>query len=163
MAKPVEDHGHAVAVSKPLRLHIREPGKLPDPTQCAGCMILINDRHDGNPRPVLAISNGASWDRYRLVADEPARAVAFPPAPHDLMPMVHEAVLQALPTMMPAPEVRMIPSQPQAPVDVAPLAHGILELSQHVERLDEELAATKAQLRFVVENAVGKVTLETAA
>ena len=120
MAKPFDDLGHALSVAKPLRLHIREPHKLPDPTQCAGCIILINDRHDGNPRPVLAISNGASWDRYRLVADEPSRAVALPPAPHDLMPMVHEAVRQALPGMMPAPEVRMIPAQSQAPVDVAP-------------------------------------------
>ena len=78
--KPVRDLGHAVEFLRPLKLPVFEPGGLPDPAQCVGCLILINDRGDGVPYPYLALSNGASWDRYSRLADVPRGTIAEQPS-----------------------------------------------------------------------------------
>lgn len=66
MAK-LRDAGHALAADRPVRLKVYRSTQLPLASEAgAGALIYINDPDDGNPRGVLAVSNGASWDEQAL-------------------------------------------------------------------------------------------------
>lgn len=161
MARAIEDEGHALAVRRPLRLKRYPPDKLPDPGQCVDALIVINDRSDGLPRPTLAISNGASWDRVALVVDhqEPARDTQqalrvirdrqpIEATAVDLTPYVdaiREQVLRALPK----PEPRAIEAPKYATLDGATIASALLEMSEHINRLSLENAELRARVEAI--------------
>lgn len=72
MARVIDDAGATAAILKPLALPVFEPNALPDPTDRARTLIIINDRHNNELVPRLAISTGADQGhapcRLRLVA-----------------------------------------------------------------------------------------------
>lgn len=58
--KPLEDRGHALAITKPVQIRRFDAQRLPDPGACTDCLIVINDRSNQS-RARLALSDGASW------------------------------------------------------------------------------------------------------
>lgn len=151
MARMIEDEGHRARLTKPLALKRYEAGKLPDPGQCVDCLIIVNDRSDGTPRGRLAISNGASWDHVAWLHEVgQSKAVAVRPAEIDLTPMVHLAVEQAL-RELPRHEVKVIqqPGLPAPQQDLAPVAQAILEMSEHINRLQYKCAELEARVTAI--------------
>jgi len=167
MAKPLEDRGHLVAVTKPLQLHRRNSDRLPDAGQCTDCLLIINDMHDGVPRARLALSNGATWDHlaYRHEVEDLAkrfdefRKRALAPVPNvDLAELAREQVaLAARHLPQPQPIAHQAHALPQlAGDDLAALreadrstAEAILCLSEHVNRLLMENAEIRAELEAI--------------
>lgn len=143
--KPVEDKGAVNESRKPIRLPVMQPGAVLDPVTCSGGLALINDRGDANPRPALALSNGASWDRYltepevrELISRTAAQTVIQPQA--DVSRVVAQEVARVLPAMMP-PERPPLVIEHKAQAaqadtsDAAAMASAILELSETVNEL----------------------------
>lgn len=160
MAKPIEDRGHLAEVTRPLKLKRYDvQAGLPDPGQCVDSIIIVNDKTKPSDPAKLAVSNGAGWDCY--VRESQSTAVAVPPQPMDLMPMVREAVALALQSQ-PQP-MRVI--QPQHPPQiessvVQELSNALLELTDHVNRLLREnaektadIAALRSDLEFIRDHA----------
>ena len=167
--KPFEDLGHAVRVTKPFRFKRYEAGKLPDPGQCVDCLIIINDRLNGDPRARLAVSNGASWDHLAWLDDRPvvqSTAVAVRPAEVDLTPLVRQAVESVLPSMVPTP-MKVIESRVSVPDEtlnelresdrVAAAAY--VEMAEHVNTLLRKVAELEARQGFVEHYALAKAEL----
>lgn len=150
MARIIEDGGSVATVLKPLRIPVYEPGRLPDPVTCTGSIILINDRRDGNPRPQLAISNGASWDRYvradeveslvaRLVADH---LRSFNPATVDATPLINQAVRDTLPGLVQR-ALPVLTQQQPAMQQPAEIAQALIEINDAVTLLAREVDYVK--------------------
>lgn len=152
--KPVRDLGHAVEFLRPLKLPVFEPGGLPDPAQCVGCLILINDRGDGVPYPYLALSNGASWDRCARLADVPRGTIAERPSVN-VQPLVERAVAQMLPALMPPmppmPAIAApVPLQAQAvPAsdDLKVVADGMLAMAEEISALKRRMHELEQEWR----------------
>lgn len=161
--KPFEDLGHAVKVSKPLRLRRWEGGNLPDPGQCVDCLIVINDRNS-TARPSVAFSDGTTWLHLGWLdqSPQPSQAVVVQPVERDITPMIRAAVEQALPALVSQPAVRVIQGPQSAPVDLQPLAQGMLELSDHVTRILNENADLMARVEFLEKHAIAHAKLEAA-
>lgn len=159
MAKPIEDKGHLIEATRPLKIKRYELGRLPDPGQCVDCLIIINDRSDGTPRGRLAMSNGASWDHLAWLDEiKPSAAVAVRPADIDLQPMIQEAVRQALPAVVHQPPMKLIQASPNEPSEAyKAMAQAVLEMSEHVNRLQFESAELRAEVEFLKKHAVAKV------
>ncbi len=161
MVKPIEDKGHLIEATRPLKIKRYELGRLPDPGQCVDCLIIINDRSDGTPRGRLAMSNGASWDHLAWLDElKPGTAVAVRPADIDLQPMIQEAVRQALPAVVHQPPLALKviqgPAQDTSEAYKA-MAQAVLEMSEHVNRLQFESAELRAEVEFLKRHAVAKV------
>lgn len=155
MPKAIEHEGHRVAVPLPLALRRYEANKLPDPGQCVDCLIIVNDRSDGQPRARFAVSNGASWDFY--VREDQAvssQAVALRPAEIDLTPMVRAAVEAALPALVSQPAVKVIQGPQMSPNDLQAVAQGMLEMSEHVNKVLNENADLRARIEFLESRAI---------
>lgn len=122
--RPIEDTGETLAFRKPLRPPRREAGSLPEPGRHTDCLIITNDRTNGD-RPRLALAAGGAW--YPLAfADE------IPPPPNalDVTQLVRSAVadeVRALPR--PTPVALAAPAQAPTP-GVAELAQALLEVSE---------------------------------
>lgn len=148
MARPIEDEGHRLVATKPLRLgqRVYDPSKLPDPVQCAGCAILVNARGDPNDLRVM-VSTGSRW-RALAFADEVQQGQTVVPQV-DLAALAREQValaLRSLPQLAPQP-VQLIESQPQQTSENgAALATAILEMSEHVNMLLSEYAKLKVRI-----------------
>lgn len=167
MARALEDDGHLLRLTKPLRLVFYAPDRLPDAVQMAGCLIGVNDSRDGVPRHRLAMSNGASWDLFARVDDlaQPSQSLAVAQQ-YDLAPLVHAAVAEMLPSLQ-APTLRVVqpPAIAHMPAeDVARLNEGqkhvasaILEITEHVNRLLLENDELRARLEYVERVAVARV------
>ena len=101
MAKPIEQAGPVVVASMPLRLRSYHPSRLPDASECAGSIIVVNDSGVSDP-PRLALAEGGRW-RLLAYADE----IKAPAAQTvDVTPLVRDAVralLPALPAPVPVP------------------------------------------------------------
>lgn len=151
MARMVEPDGAVAACARPFRPPAYEPSRVPDPITCAGAVITINDRHDGNPRPHLAMSNGASWDRY-VRADEVESLVSslvsslmrsYNPSTVDVTQLVQQAVRDTLPTLvqramaaLPAPQPAAAPmALPSDDERIKVMAQAMLEMSEQIARL----------------------------
>ncbi len=161
--KPFEDLGHAVKVTKPFRLKRCEAGGLPDPGQCVDCLIVINDRNSPS-RPSVAYSDGTTWLHLGWLdqSPQPSQAVVVQPVERDITPLIRAAVEQALPALVSQPAVRVIQG-PQTPaIDVQPLAQGMLELSEHVNRILNENADLMARVEFLERHAIAHAKLEAA-
>lgn len=139
MARMVEPDGAVAACARPFRPPAYEPSRVPDPITCAGAVITINDRHDGSPRPHLAMSNGASWDRY-VRADEVESLVRKlvtellkTPPNIDLTPLVRDEVRAIVPSLVERASRPAI--QPPTVTDLNPaIAEAIMQLNEaHAE------------------------------
>lgn len=164
MAKPIEDRGHKAEATKPLQIKRYEAGKLPDPGQCIDCIIVVNDRLDGQPRARLAMSNGAAWDHLAWMDDAKVGVHSARPAAVDLMPMIREAVDAALPDRTQAPPRLVIESTAQQVTHNTDdnsklIADAMLEMSDHVTRMQRENADLMARVEFLEKYAVAKVNI----
>lgn len=144
MARVVEDGGATSNVLKPLKLPVYEPGRVPDPVTCAGAAIIINSRTDGNPRPALAISNGASWDIYARVDQvQQTTQIVQSPTTVEVTPLIQQAVRDTLPTLvqramaaLPAPQPAAAPmALPSDDERIKVMAQAMLEMSEQIARL----------------------------
>lgn len=164
--KPLVDDGHMLVAQKPFRLgrRVYAPDRLPCPVQHAGCLILVNDRHDAG-RMRVAFSDGSSWAFLVRAgeAEQTSEAVAVRPAEVDLTPIVRAAVNEALPAMLPAP-VRIVEHAPQAAM--ADMTQ-VDELREHVRvlaaanlELAEQYARLLERLEFVERHALARAELE---
>lgn len=141
MARIIEDAGATADILKPLGLPVREPGNLTDPVSCPRALIVINDRHNGELVPRLAISTGAAWLRLAVLSD------LGNSAPIDVTPIVERTIREEIARALPAIMQQALPaSQPQglpAPVDAdlydSVRAQGtlLLELTAEITRLRE--------------------------
>lgn len=161
--RPIEDDGHAIVATKPFRpgRRVYSPDKLPDPAQCGGCLILVNDRHDAN-RLRLALSDGSSW-RMLVFEDQLPTGRVVPSV--DLAALAREQVALAVRSLpqQPAPAVRMIEAQPQQPSEnIAPLAAAVLEMSEHVNMLLSERVDLMARVEFLEKHAIAAARIEAA-
>jgi len=173
--RPFDDLGHCVRATKPIVLKTYDPGKLPDPAQCVGGLILVNDRANGDPRPRLAVSNGASWD-YCARADEingTSLAVAVNrPSEIDITPMVRAAVDAALPALMPA-QIKVIEQRPQGAITdggealqlrehIKALATANLEISEHLNSVLVQCADLMERVEYLERHALAKAEIKAA-
>lgn len=143
----IEDAGCAARVLKPLKLPVYDPGQRPDAVACAGCLIVVNDRSDGNPRLSVEVSNGASWDKLALNV---SRETLAEHRPVDLMPMVVQAVRDQLPVLVKSsvPQPIVIEHKPNSVSDlpksvsdgvqhgVRDLAQAVLDMNDYCQRLE---------------------------
>ncbi len=150
MPRVIEDGGSTANLSKPARLPHYDPRRVPDAVTCAGAAIIINDSKDGNPRPQLAISNGASWDRYvradeveslvaRLVADH---LRSFNPATVDATPLINQAVRDTLPGLVQR-ALPVLTQQQPAMQQPAEIAQALIEINAAVTLLAREVDYVK--------------------
>lgn len=172
--KPFEDLGHAVRLTKPIRVKRYEMKHLPDPGQCVDCLIVVNDRSDGQPRARLALSNGASWDMLGYLDDAPShvpsQSVAVRPTEIDLTPLVRQAVEAALPGMIP-PAVKVIESRANVPDDTLQqlqaadrvTSQALIEFSEHINSLLRDRAEMMARIEYLETHAIAKVGIKGAA
>lgn len=148
MARMVEPDGAVAACARPFRPPAYEPSRVPDPITCAGAVITINDRHDGSPRPHLAMSNGASWDRY-VRADEVESLVRKlvtellkTPPNIDLTPLVRDEVRAIVPSLVERASRPAIQPPPPTVTDLNPaIAEAIMQLNEAHREMAERLAA----------------------
>ncbi len=158
-----------IVANKPLRLgKVYRPDKLPCPVQHAGCVILVNDRHDVN-RLRLALSDGSSWINFVREGEGPSQALTVRPAEVDLTPLVRAAVEAALPAMLPHPVKIIEQVRETLPADTAQLgklrediralAVANLELGEHLDPIAQKLADLEARIEEVAHKAIGEVTL----
>lgn len=169
--KPLVDDGHMLVAQKPFRLgrRVYAPDRLPCPVQHAGCLILVNDRHDAG-RMRVAFSDGSSWVYFVREGEVTSQAVTVRPAEIDLTPMVRAAVEAALPAMIPQP-VKVIEQVQQQALpdltqmdklreDIRMLAVANLEISEHLNPIAEKLADLMARVEFIEQNALARAELE---
>ncbi|TXH52672.1 MAG: hypothetical protein E6Q97_15210 [Desulfurellales bacterium] len=135
MAKLVEDGGCVAIITKPARLPVFDQNRVPDAVTCSGAAIIINDSRDGNPRPHLAVSNGASWDQYVRADEVESIVTALVSAQlKSLIPATVDVVL-------PAPQLAS--SQMTAVSDddrFRVMAQAMLEMSEQIVRLQHAVA-----------------------
>lgn len=156
--RAITHEGHRVVAEGPFRIgrRVYSPDKMPCPVQCAGCVVLVNDRH-GSGAMRLAFSDGSSWIYFVPDgASTSTQDVTTRPAEIDLTPLVRAAVNEALPALMPAP-VRVVEhAAPRALPDMT----GISELQNHVRvlatanlELAEQYARLLERVEFIEHNA----------
>lgn len=136
MARVIDDAGATAAILKPLALPVFEPNALPDPVPCARALIIINDRHNGDLVPRLAISTGAAWLRLAVLSD------LGNTSPVDVTPIVErttrEEIARALPAIVERAVVPALPA-PSAPADTSGLVETMLLMNEAIQRLGERL------------------------
>lgn len=146
MARVIDDAGTTAAILKPLALPVFEPNGLPDPTDRARSLIIINDRHNGELVPRLAISTGAAWLRLAVLSD------LGNTSPIDVTPIVERTTREEIARALPAIVERAVPALP-APADTSGLVETMLLMNEAIRRLEE-------RLQMVEENAVASVRVE---
>lgn len=146
MARIIEDGGATADILKPLALPVREPDRLPDPVSCPRSLIIINDRHNGELVPRLAISTGAAWLRVSVLSD------LGNTSPIDVTPIVERTTREEIARALPAIVERAVPALP-APADTSGLVETMLLMNEAIRRLEE-------RLQMVEENAVASVRVE---
>ncbi len=146
MARVIDDAGATAAILKPLALPVFEPNALPDPTDRARSLIIINDRHNGELVPRLAISTGAAWLRVSVLSD------LGNTSPIDVTPIVERTTREEIARALPAIIERSVPALP-APADTSGLVETMLLMNEAIRRLEE-------RLQMVEENAVASVRVE---
>ena len=169
MARVIDDAGATAAILKPLALPVFEPNALPDPTDRARSLIIINDRHNGELVPRLAISTGAAWLRVSVLSD------LGNTSPIDVTPIVERTTREEIARALPAIVERAVPAlpAPSAPVNTNGLVdimwmmnEAIQELSDRLQTVNGRPADGKAirrleeRLQMVEENAVASVRVE---
>lgn len=145
---------------------VYSPDKMPCPVQCAGCVVLVNDRNGGGQMR-LAFADGSSWVYFVPEgASTTTLDVATRPAEIDLTPLVRAAVNEALPAMIPAP-VRIVEHKPQTAL---PNMVEVDELREHVRvlatanlELADQYARLLERVDFIEHNAVARAKLGDAA
>ncbi len=153
MARIIEDGGSVATVLKPLRIPVYEPGRLPDPVTCTGSIILINDRRDGNPRPSLAVSNGASWDIYaRVDQAQQVTQIVQSPTTVEVTPLVVAAVRDMLPALVTRATQQALPA-PMDNQNTGALAQALLELA-------EQMQAMQGRIVEIEQTALGRVEVQ---
>ncbi len=146
MARVIDDAGATAAILKPLALPVFEPNALPDPTDRARSLIIINDRHNGELVPRLAISTGAAWLRVSVLSD------LGNTSPVDVTPIVERTTREEIARALPAIVERAVPALP-APADTSGLVETMFLMNEAIRRLEE-------RLQMVEENAVASVRVE---
>ncbi|MBK8161547.1 MAG: hypothetical protein IPK59_23320 [Rhodospirillaceae bacterium] len=149
MARIIEDAGATAAILKPLALPVFEPDSLPDPVSCVRSAIIINDRHNGELVPRLAISTGAAWLRLAVLSD------LGNTSPVDVTPIVErttrEEIARALPAIvqqaLPAPRPGGLPAPADADLYESVRAQGalLLEVTAELNRLREYINAVASE------------------
>jgi len=153
MARIIEDGGSVATILKPLKIPVYEPGRLPDPVTCTGSIILINDRRDGNPRPSLAVSNGASWDIYaRVDQAQQVTQIVQSPTTVDVTPLVVAAVRDMLPALVTRATQQALPA-PMDNQNTGALAQALLELA-------EQMQAMQGRIVEIEQTALGRVEVQ---
>lgn len=132
MARVIDDAGATAAILKPLALPVFEPNALPDPTDRARSLIIINDRHNGELVPRLAISTGAAWLRLAVLSD------LGNTSPIDVTPIVERTTREEIARALPAIVERAVPALP-APADTSGLVETMLLMNEAIRRLEERL------------------------
>ena len=131
MARVIEDGGAVATLSKPIRPPSYEPSRLPDPVSCAGSVIIINDRHNNELLPRLAVSSGAAWVRLAYAQEVAQNAVTV-----DVSPLVRAAVRDMLPSLVPrAPQPALAAPMPHDDETVRTLAQAMLEFERRLSDL----------------------------
>lgn len=149
MARIIEDGGATADILKPFKLRWYEPNALPDPVACAGSAIGINDRHDGQLVPRVAVSTGAAWVRLAVMPD------LGNSSPIDVTPIVErttrEEIARALPAIvqqaLPAPRPEGLPAPADADFYDSVRAQGalLLEVTAELNRLREYINAVASE------------------
>lgn len=132
MARIIEDGGATADILKPFKLRWYEPNALPDPVACAGSAIGINDRHDGQLVPRVAVSTGAAWVRLAVMPD------LGNSSPIDVTPIVEKTTREEIARALPAIVERAVPALP-APADTSGLVETMLLMNEAIRRLEERL------------------------
>ena len=131
MARVIEDGGSVATLSKPIRPPSYEPNRLPDPVTCAGAVIVINDRHNNELLPRLAVSSGGAWVRLAYVQEAAQNAVTV-----DVSPLVRAAVRDMLPALVPrAPQPALAAPMTHDDDTVRTLAQAMLEFERRLSEL----------------------------
>jgi len=153
MPRVIEDGGSVATILKPLKIPVYEPGRLPDPVTCTGSIILINDRRDGNPRPSLAVSNGASWDIYsRVDQAQQVTQIVQSPTTVEVTPLVVAAVRDMLPALVTRATQQALPA-PMDNQNTGALAQALLELA-------EQMQAMQGRIVEIEQTALGRVEVQ---
>lgn len=153
MPRVIEDGGSVATILKPLRIPVYEPGRLPDPATCVNSVIMINDRRDGNPRPSLAVSNGASWDIYaRVDQAQQVTQIVQTPTTVEVTPLVVAAVRDMLPALVTRATQQALPAPMEHP-NTAPIAQAMLELA-------EQMQAMQQRIVDIEKTAIGRVEVQ---
>jgi hypothetical protein len=74
--RTVYQDGQRVATGAPLKLNRFEASSPPDPAATLDCLLLLNDRTDGEPRTRVVVSNGASFDTLAYTTDAAQTIIA---------------------------------------------------------------------------------------
>ena len=174
-----EDKGAFLEAPGPVKLRRYRPGRLPNAAECVDCLIVINDDADGDPRPRVAISNGASWDYLargdQLVSAPPSTSLVVQPSRPseiDITPMVRAAVEAALPAMIPQP-VKVIEQIRHEPVAIGgeaaqlrehikALATANLEISEHLNTVLVQCADLMERVEYLERHALAKAEIKAA-
>jgi len=153
MAQVIKDNGSVATILKPLQIPVYEPGRLPDPATCVNSIILINDRRDGNPRPSLAVSNGASWDIYaRVDQAQQVTQIVQSPTTVEVTPLVVAAVRDMLPALVTRATQQALPA-PMDNQNTGALAQALLELA-------EQMQAMQGRIVEIEQTALGRVEVQ---
>lgn len=164
MAKPFVDEGHRAVAQVPIALKSYRAGREPDPAMCVNCLIIVNDPSDRNPRPRLAVSNGASWDHVAWLTD-----VSDAPAAADIAGLVRAAIVEAMaqrqeaPRAMPPPlPASLQPTSETATDAIAVVAKAHLETHAALEVALQEIEELKQRVAFVEQRALARAEIVTA-
>ncbi len=145
MPKPIEDRGHLLEATRPLKPKVYRSDRRPDPVQCAGCLIVVCDPHDANGLH-LEISDGSRWRRLNF-ADEESAAALIPTAPTiDVEAIKREVISRAI-AEMPQPSVKVI----SPPSDVGgdglrAVAQDMMTIADHVASIADQSARHAAEI-----------------
>lgn len=157
MARVIDDGGPTADILKPLALPVFEPTALPDPTSRARSLIVINDRHNGELVPRLAISTGAAWLRLSVLSD------LGNTQPVDVTPIVEkttrEEIARALPAIVQSTVVPALPA-PSEPSRMRELIEMLELMNSTIQHLEQRVAGAEQQIATVADNAVASVRVE---
>ena len=163
--RPIDDDGHMLVATKPLRLgrRVYAPDKLPCPVQCAGCVILVNDRQDTG-RLRMALSDGSAWVYFVREGENDVVSNSV-----DLTPLVRAAVADALPGLVANPVKVIDHVRQQALPDgnklaelqqsIRALAAANLEISEHLDKVLADNADLWARVDFLERHALAKAEI----
>jgi len=127
------------------------------------CLIVVNDRRDGVPRPRLALSDGSSWSYIAWLDDVPSPAAAqvIAPAPVvDLAVHMRQAIAEAMPILVHRAQQPVIDTtQQHDPAELERLRSQMRELASAVADAYEALERISADVAEIEQTALADVSI----
>jgi len=143
MPKLVEDRGHLAEATKPFKPRVYRSDRRPDPTQCAGCLIVVCNAEDMSSL-YLEASDGSRWRRLAF-ADEAAQVI-MPPPPSVDVEGLKRLVLERAMAELPQPQMQVIAPPVDGDSEASRVfATAMLEMSDHLKKLAAENAEREAE------------------